>query len=178
MSIIICCDGPHETEQTLLASFAGDLEVNILTPLGLQCLEMLPLREGSEVRIKLTDGRLITVRQCIKLRIWLHASKISEEEDFYLLEDVDDVVPNTSGAHAILGQKSSIQEGMDSGQPPSLSPIFGPPKTKEDRDKQDKRHAEALREASEAERKRCEAEVAKCRAARESRGNHDAGARR
>ncbi|PYH67858.1 uncharacterized protein BO88DRAFT_72150 [Aspergillus vadensis CBS 113365] len=130
------------------------------------------------MRIKLTDGRLLTVRRCIKLRIWLHASKISEEEDFYLLEDVDDVIPNAFGAHAILGQGSSIHEGMGSGQPPSLSPVFSSPKTKEDRDKQDKRHAEAKREASEAERKRCETEVAKGRAARQSRGNHDPGARR
>lgn len=82
------------------------------------------------MRIKLTDGRLIKVRGCIKLRIWLHASKKSEEEDFYLLEDVDDVIPNTFGAHAILGQRSSIHEGMGSGQPPSLSPVFSSPKTK------------------------------------------------
>ncbi|RAH63406.1 hypothetical protein BO85DRAFT_515911 [Aspergillus piperis CBS 112811] len=177
MSVIICCDGPHETEQTLLASFAGNSEVNILTPLGHQCL-MLPLREGSETRIKLTDGRSITVRQFIKLRIWLHASKISEEEDFYLLEDINDVIPNTSGVHAILGQRSSIYARMFSDQNPSLCPIGISRKSKEDRDKQEKRHAEAKREASEAERKRCETEVAKGRAARESRGNHDPGARR
>ncbi|RAK90836.1 hypothetical protein BO79DRAFT_208194 [Aspergillus costaricaensis CBS 115574] len=75
------------------------------------------------MRIKFTNGRLITVRQCIKLRIWLHASKISEEEDFYLLENVDDVIPNTFGAHAILGQRSFIHEGMGSDRNPSLCPI-------------------------------------------------------
>lgn len=96
--------------------------MNIVTPLGLQCL-MLPLREGSEMRIELADGRLVTVRQCITLRIWFHSSKISEEEDFYLLEDGDYVIPNTSGAHAILGQRSSIYARMCSDRNPSLCPI-------------------------------------------------------
>ncbi|EHA25834.1 hypothetical protein ASPNIDRAFT_43754 [Aspergillus niger ATCC 1015] len=89
---------------------------------------MPPAREGSEKEIQIMKGKVTTVRQCITLRIWLRSSKISEEEDFYLLEDLDAGIP--TGAHAILRRSSSINAEMNPDKHPSLSPIFGSLKTK------------------------------------------------
>lgn len=69
------------------------------------------------------------VRKCIRLRVWHHSSKISEEEDFYLLEDLDAGISDFPGAHVILGRSSFIAAGMVSDQRPSLSPIFRGPKS-------------------------------------------------
>ncbi|RDH20690.1 AMP-binding enzyme family protein [Aspergillus niger] len=176
LSLEICCDGPHEYEWTLRAFFADDLSVNILTPLGRQRLGMPPAREGSEKEIQIMKGKVTTVRQCITLRIWLRSSKISEEEDFYLLEDLDAGIP--TGAHAILRRSSSINAEMNPDKHPSLSPIFGSLKTKVDKEKEDKRHAEGGSKALEAENRRREIASALRQPARESRGSQDPGARR
>ncbi|PYI08380.1 hypothetical protein BO78DRAFT_441838 [Aspergillus sclerotiicarbonarius CBS 121057] len=95
--------------QYLSAFIADNLDNNILTP---QCHQRLfnmhPVREGPETTVRLTNDKVLMVRDSISLRISDDTLRISESEDFYIPvdEDVDLDIP--SSVDVILGRHSFI----------------------------------------------------------------------
>ncbi|KAF7591691.1 hypothetical protein BBP40_001199 [Aspergillus hancockii] len=120
---LVNCYGPDETQLKFRAVFGNGLDVNVLTPWGLQRFGEFAINKGSEIIPQCVNGISFTVRDTVRLVIWGDGSARSQAEDFYIPLEEEFDIQTPHNPHAILGQKCFLSSRDTRGNGASIAPI-------------------------------------------------------